>query len=76
LKHLPIVSGKDMIRVLARAGFSFVRQRGSHVRMKKQLPTMKLNVTIPLHEELDRTTLGSILEVSRISEEEFLHYLE
>ncbi len=25
--------------------------------MKKQLPTIRLNVTIPLHEELDRTTL-------------------
>jgi predicted RNA binding protein YcfA (HicA-like mRNA interferase family) len=65
-----------MIRVLARAGFSFVRQKGSHVRMKKQLPDIRLNVTIPLHEELDRTTLTSILKASRISEEEFLHYLE
>jgi len=37
---------------------------------------MNLNVTIPLHEELDRTTLASILEASRISEEEFLRYLE
>jgi len=46
-----------MIRVLTRAGFFFVRQKGSHVRMKKQLPTIRLNVTIPLHEELDRTTL-------------------
>jgi predicted RNA binding protein YcfA (HicA-like mRNA interferase family) len=76
LKHLPIVSGKDMIRALARAGFSFVRQKGSHVRMKKQLPTIRLNVTIPLHEELDRTTVTSILKASEISEEEFLHYLE
>ena len=65
-----------MIRVLTRAGFSFVRQKGSHVRMKKQLPTIRLNVTIPLHEELDRTTLSSILKACGMSEEEFLHYLE
>ncbi len=65
-----------MIRVLSRAGFAFVRQKGSHVRMKKQLPTLRLNVTIPLHEELDRTTLSSILKASGISEVEFLHYLE
>ncbi len=44
--------------------------------MKKQLPTLRLNVTIPLHEELDRTTLSSILKASGISEVEFLHYLE
>jgi len=40
------------------------------------LPTIRLNVTIPIHDELDRTTLISILKASGISEEEFLHYLE
>jgi len=44
--------------------------------MKKELPTIRLNVTIPLHEDLDRTTLSSILKASGISEEDFLHYLE
>ena len=44
--------------------------------MMKQLPTIRLNVTIPLHEELDRMTLTSILKASGISEEDFLHYLE
>jgi predicted RNA binding protein YcfA (HicA-like mRNA interferase family) len=36
LKRLLVVSGKDVIRALSRAGFSFVRQKGSHIRMKKQ----------------------------------------
>ena len=76
MKHLPVVSGKDVIRVLTRAGFSFVRQKGSHVRMKKQGADSVLNVTIPLHEELDRTTLRSIIKASELSEEEFLHWLE
>jgi predicted RNA binding protein YcfA (HicA-like mRNA interferase family) len=76
LKHLPVISGNDAIRVLTRAGFSFVRQKGSHVRMKKQLPDTTLNVTIPIHDELDRTTLRSIIKAAEISEEEFLHLLE
>jgi predicted RNA binding protein YcfA (HicA-like mRNA interferase family) len=76
LKHLPVISGNDAIRVLTRAGFSFVRQKGSHVRMKKQLPDTTLNVTIPLHDELDRTTLRSIIKAAEISEEEFLFLLE
>ena len=56
MKHLPVISGDDAIRALTRAGFSFVRQKGSHVRMKKPLPDTTLNVTIPLHDELDRMT--------------------
>jgi predicted RNA binding protein YcfA (HicA-like mRNA interferase family) len=76
LKHLPVVSGKDVIRALTRAGFFFVRQKGSHVRMKKQLPDITLKVTVPLHNELDRTTLYSIIKASGLSEDEFLHNLE
>jgi predicted RNA binding protein YcfA (HicA-like mRNA interferase family) len=76
LKHLPVLSGSDAIRVLTRAGFAFVRQKGSHVRMKKQLPDTTLNVTIPLHDELDRMTLRSIIKAAELTEEEFLHWLE
>lgn len=76
MKHLPVISGDDAVRALARAGFVFVRQKGSHVRMKKQLPDTTLNVTIPLHDELDRTTLRSIIKAAELSEEEFLKLLE
>jgi len=76
LKHLPVVSGKDVIRALSRAGFSFVRQKGSHVRMKKQAPDTSLNITIPLHDELDRTTPRSIIKAAELTEDNFLHFLE
>ena len=65
-----------MIRVLTRAGFFFVRQKGSHVRMKKQTSNTALNITIPLHDELDRTALRSIIKAAELTEEEFLHFLE
>ena len=76
MNHLPVISGDDAVRALDRAGFIFVRQKGSHVRMKKQLPDTTLNVTIPLHDELDRTTLRSIIKAAELSEEEFLKLLE
>ncbi|MGZ5341431.1 MAG: type II toxin-antitoxin system HicA family toxin [Solirubrobacterales bacterium] len=31
----PVVSGKALVRALERDGWSVVRQRGSHVRLKK-----------------------------------------
>jgi len=37
---------------------------------------MVLNVTIPLHDELDRTTLRSIIKAAEITEEEFLKGLK
>lgn len=75
MTHLPVISGKDAIRALTRAGFSFVRQKGSHVRMKKPLPDTTLNVTIPLHDELDRMTLRSIIKAAELTEEEFVRLL-
>jgi hypothetical protein len=44
--------------------------------MKKQMSETTLNITIPLHDELDRTTLRSIIRASELSEDEFLLYLE
>jgi len=32
---LPVISGKEALKALERAGFVVVRQRGSHVRIKK-----------------------------------------
>jgi predicted RNA binding protein YcfA (HicA-like mRNA interferase family) len=75
LKQLPVISGNDAIRALTRPDF-FIRQKGSHVRMKKQMPDTTLNVTIPLHDELDRMTLRSIINAAELTEEEFLHWLE
>ena len=44
--------------------------------MKKQLLDTALNITIPLHDELDRTTLRSIIKAAELTEDEFLHFLE
>jgi predicted RNA binding protein YcfA (HicA-like mRNA interferase family) len=44
--------------------------------MKKPLPDTTLNVTIPLHDELDRTTLRSIIKAAELTEEEFMKLLE
>jgi predicted RNA binding protein YcfA (HicA-like mRNA interferase family) len=30
-RHLPAISGRELIRALRRAGFAVLRQKGSHV---------------------------------------------
>jgi predicted RNA binding protein YcfA (HicA-like mRNA interferase family) len=57
--QLPVVSGQRLVKALERAGWSVVRQRGSHVRMKH--PDHAVSLTVPLHRELKRGTLSGIL---------------
>jgi predicted RNA binding protein YcfA (HicA-like mRNA interferase family) len=51
------VSGEEAIRALERLGLERVRQRGSHVIMKKDTPPGKISCSVPLHRELKIGTL-------------------
>ena len=61
MQKLPVVSGKQLIKVLARMGYSVVRQKGSHVRLVKSTPVGDHKITIPLHDEISKGTLNDIL---------------
>jgi len=70
MSHLPVVSGREVVKALCKSGFVVVRQRGSHIRLRKQnRKTIKL--TVPDHKALKRKTLSRILKVAEISVEEF-----
>ncbi len=72
---LPVISGKEVLKALERAGFVVVRQRGSHVRIKKVTSEKVIKITIPIHEALDRGTLKSILRHAGLTVEEFIDLL-
>jgi len=67
----PIVSGRQTIKALTKAGFTIVRQKGSHVRLEKRGEEKTIKVTVPLHKELKKGTLNIILFHAEISLEEF-----
>ena len=85
MPKLPRVTGPEAIRALEGLGFIRVRQKGSHVILKKQLPPdngessqelIEVGCVVPLHRKtLAVGTLKSILNQARISVEEFLMYL-
>lgn len=58
-----------------RLGFEFIRQKGSHVVLKKQTPDEALECTVPLSRQLVVGTLGGILRLSQVTPEEFLENL-
>ncbi len=69
------VSGKETVKALERLGFTVVRQRGSHVVMKKVTPEGAVGCSVPLHRELAVGTLRGILRQAHVSPEEFMEQL-
>jgi predicted RNA binding protein YcfA (HicA-like mRNA interferase family) len=66
------VSGKETIRALERLGFVQVRQRGSHVVLKKSMLEGEVGCAVPLHPELAIGTLRGILRQAKVTPEEFM----
>lgn len=72
MPKLPVVSGKELIRVFTKMGFIFVSQRGSHIKMKH--PDGRI-VIIPNHKVIKKGTLKKgILNPLNIPVEEFLKF--
>ena len=46
MQKLPIVSGEKLIKLLLNLGYEIVRQRGSHVRLRKQTEVGEHNITL------------------------------
>jgi predicted RNA binding protein YcfA (HicA-like mRNA interferase family) len=66
----PILPPDDIIRALKKTGFYKVSQKGSHVKYRKDgIPTR--TVIIPMHDEVARGTLQSILEQAEVTLDEF-----
>jgi len=61
LPGLPVVRGKELLKVLSRLGYVLVRQRGSHAQLKCITPAGEHTITIPLHDEIATGTLNDIL---------------
>jgi predicted RNA binding protein YcfA (HicA-like mRNA interferase family) len=72
MPRLPQVSGAKAIRALERLGFVQVRQRGSHIVLKRSGPETVSGCVVPLHSELATGTLRGILKQAGITPDEFI----
>jgi predicted RNA binding protein YcfA (HicA-like mRNA interferase family) len=76
LPKLKKISGKECIKILCnKFGFRVVRQRGSHIVLRKDLPEGAIGTVVPNHRELKTWTLKNVLELAKIDEDEFAEYL-
>ena len=72
MTKLPRISGREAIRALERLGFTQVRQRGSHVVLRKTTSAGDIGTVVPLHRELASGTLRGILKQAKIEGGDFL----
>lgn len=76
MSTVPSLSYVKIIAALQRLGFVVVRQKGSHIRLQKNVATGDtLKITVPAHKPVLRSTLAHILKQAKVSLEEFLNVL-
>ena len=64
------ISGLEAVRAPEKLGFVQVRQRGSHVVLRRDRSGVTKGCSVPLHRELAVGTLRGILRQARVSPKE------
>ena len=65
---LPNLSGKEIVRRFEKLGFISVRQKGSHIVMRKDSHVC----VVPNHKEVKTGTLNGILKQAGVTIDEFM----
>ena len=61
MPKLPQVSGAQVIKLLESLGYTRLRQKGSHVALRKATSLGEHNITVPAHKVVAKGTLNDIL---------------
>ena len=76
MPKLPVLSGRELIDILVKAGFEEIRQKGSHVSMRRTTGYGSIGCVVPLHKELAIGTLRGILRQVQLSPEQLIHIIQ
>ena len=72
MPELPLIAGQEALKVFGRAGWKYVRRKGSYMIMTK--PGISVNLSIPDHKVLDRGLLKKLIRFSGLTVEEFIKF--
>ena len=70
MSGLPVVSGREVVKVLEKIGYAFDRQRGSHMILRQTDPPHR-RITVPDHKEVAKGTLRAIIRQAGLTVEQF-----
>ncbi len=74
-RHLPAISGRQLLRALQRAGFVVLRQKGSHVSLERRTTDGYWRTIVPMHREIRAGTLSDILNQSGLTKDQLRELL-
>ncbi len=74
MSKLPIVSGRQLCKILEKLGYFIDHQTGSHIILRDVNPPYR-RLTIPDHKEIAKGTLRAIIRQAGISVDEFVKLL-
>ena len=61
MPRLPQVSGATLVKLLLSLGYQVIRQKGSHIRLRKVSALGEHDITVPNHDAVAKGTLNDIL---------------
>ena len=71
MSKLPLLSWREVVKVLGKVGFAVARQRGSHIILVKD----ERALPVPRHDQIKRGLLLEIIVEAGLTREEFLELL-
>ena len=73
---LPVLSGREVIKILSKIGYEPTRQKGSHIILVKKTSDSKTALVVPDHKEVDSGTLIEIIRQAGLKRDEFIKLLK
>lgn len=73
MPKLPIISAKELIKILLKIGFTKISQSGSHIKLRRRIGSKIQTVIVPNHKILKPGTLrNGILKTIDLSVDELI----
>ena len=74
MTHLPVLSGRDLVKALAALGYQRSHERGSHIILRKTSPPHH-RLTVPDHPVIAKGTLAAIAREMGMAPHDLTRYL-
>ena len=74
MSKLPVVSGKQLCKILQKMGYLIDHQTGSHIILRQEKSPHR-RLTVPDHKEIAKGTLRAIIRQAGLAVDEFRELL-
>jgi predicted RNA binding protein YcfA (HicA-like mRNA interferase family) len=70
MAHLPLLRGREVVRVFEKFGWQVARQRATHIILVKE--GARATLSVPDHREVARGTLRALIRAAGLTVDEFI----